>query len=183
MKKALVFFVLIVVAAISGCSNNTDLSAGNPFTAEDAIKGQTGDLYYVVPGNATLDDESPDGLLTFHIPIENTTEEHMLNIMYSRPDNQESYEAFIQYYQSVKETAEAVSNEVEGVTAESQMLTEFLGRPTDYGFVMTQEAEGKKGVSVYAATSNKLYAISYVAKTAFYDQTFWDNFYAQLKFV
>lgn len=181
MKKIICILcsLAIILVCIGGCGTASE----NPFVAEDAIKGQVGDLYYVVPGNATLDDESPDGLLTFYIPIENTTEEHILNIMYSRPDNQESYEAFIKYYQSVKEAAEAVSDEVEGATAEFQMLTEFLGRPTDYGFVMTQEAEGKKGVSVYVATSNKLYAISYVAKTAFYDQTFWDNFYAQLKFV
>lgn len=169
----------MMLVYIGGCGAAT----GNPFTAENAIKGQVGDLYYVVPENATLDDESPDGLLTFHVPIENSTEEHILNILYSCPDDQESYEIFLKYYQSVKETAEESSEKFGDVIVEVQELTEFLGRSVDYGFMMTQEAEGKRSISVYAASSKKLYLISYIAKTAFYDQTFWDNFYTQLKFV
>lgn len=80
MKKYICILcsLAIGIAGLTGCNR----SENNPFTAENAIKGQLGELYYVVPENAVLND-STDELAWYKIPIDNSTEEYQLMISFT----------------------------------------------------------------------------------------------------
>ena len=165
--------LVILLVFIGGCG-----AAGeNPFTADDVIKGQIGDLYYVIPGNAVVDESSTDVNNTYRVPIANSMEEYVLNISYSPVED--TYEASIQSMESLREF---LISSIEGLY-EDEDITDFLGKEVDYGFKISVEADGRKSVFIYALISQKLYFVGYGAKTGFYDQSVWDNFYAQLKFV
>ena len=181
MKKAISVLcsLAIMLVCIGGCGTAGD----NPFIADDAIKGQIGDLYYVIPGNAVVDESSTDENNTYRVPIANSIEEYTLYISYSPVE--ETDETPIQSMEDLREflaySIEAFSEEV--ALYEEEDITDFLGKQVDYGFKINTEIDGQKSVLIYALISHKMYSVGYGAKTGFYDQTVWDNFYAQLKLV
>ena len=184
MRKALTLFVTVAMLLVSGCSNNTGSSADNPFIAENAIKGQVGDLYYVVPENAVFDESSTDEDNVYRVSIANSTEEYVLNISYSYVD-EEAYESSVHLMEITREAAASASEEnaADGASYKDENITEFLGKSVDYGFKSTSKGNGQTMVAVLVITSNTAYGIRYTVKSGFYDQAVWDNFYAQLKFV
>lgn len=167
MKKTI--SVLCSLAIMLVCIGGCGAAAGNPFTADDAIKGQIGDLYYAVPENAVLEEFPNDSARFYNIPIENSAEEYMLNIACASVETDDDYDEAIQ---SMKDTE-----------YENENLTDFLGEKVDYGYRATVDVDDRKSIIVSAAKDHKVYVVQYIVKSGFYDQTVWDNFYAQLKFV
>ena len=182
MKK--IICILCSLAIILVCIGGCGTAGGNPFTAENAVKGQVGDLYYVVPENAVLDESSIDESNVYRVPIANSNEEYTLSIACSYLD-EEAYETSVQYWENLKGILSSASTEYaeQGSFYEEQDITSFLGKTVDYGSKITVEGNGQKMVSAFVITSNKVCGVTYSAKTGFYDQAVWDNFYAQLKFV
>ena len=174
MKKALA--VLCSLAIMLVCVGGCGAAGENPFTAENAIKGQIGDLYYVVPGNAVFTESSTDSACFYSIPIENSSEEYILSIRYY------SFEADDEYNEAIQ-LMENTTQELDNTTHEYENLTEFLGENVDYGIKVNYDVDGQKSVGVSVAKDHKCYMIQYRVKSGFYDQAVWDNFYAQLKFV
>ena len=181
MKKTISVLcsLAIILVCVVGCSAAGD----NPFTTDDALKGQVGDLYYVIPGNAVVDESSTDGNNAYRVPIANSVEEYALTVSCSPVE--ETDETPIQSMEDLREflaySIEAFSEEV--ALYEDEDITDFLGKQVDYGFKLNTEVDGRKSVLIYALISQKVYSVGYAAKTGFYDQAVWDNFYAQLKFV
>lgn len=181
MKR--VICVLCSLAIMLVCIGGCGAVAGNPFTAENAIKGQVGDLYYVVPGNAVLE-ESTDEKNSYSVPITNSNEEYILDIVYLYAD-EEAYKAAIQLLEFTREliAAEIEENAGNGASYEEEDITEFLGKSVNYGIKTTYIKNGLVEAGITVAIADKFYSVRYTVKSAFYDQAVWDNFYAQLKFV
>lgn len=173
----------IIIACIAGCNQSSE----NPFTADDAIKGQIGDLYYVVPNNAIIDEQYfSDIAVKYNIPIKNSTEEYQLNLIYTyvSEDDASEDEALNGFETIINDLiTKSKENESNGISYESEPITEFLGTTVDLGLKYTAEGSGQKVIGIVAAKSRTLYFIGYSVKTGFYDQSVWDNFYAQLKLV
>lgn len=167
--------LVIIIACITGCGQSSD----NPFAADNAIKGQVGNLYYVVPENAVLLNASTDDGAMYDIPIKNSTEKYSLMVMSKHTDNNDEYEDILQNIDNMKNQSETET----GTTYTTEDINKFLGRTVDKGCKCVGENNGKKVVIIMAAESSNVYMISYTVKTGFYDQSVWDNFYAQLKLV
>ena len=167
MKKTIA--VLCSLAIMLVCVGGCGAAGENPFTAENAIKGQVGDLYYVVPENAVLEEFPNDSARFYNIPIENSSEEYRLNIMCVSVETDDDYNEVIQ---SMKDTED-----------EKENLAEFLGEKVDYGYRATVDVDDQKSTIVFVVKDPKIYVVQYIVKSGFYDQAVWDNFYSQLKFV
>lgn len=167
--------LVIGIIGISGCNQ----SENNPFASENAIKGQLGELYYVVPENAVSDGSISEELAMYNIPIDNSEEEYQLTILYEHTDNTEEYEAILK---NIDDAINQIDLE-EGVEATTEEIDVFLGRAIDKGYKREGKFNGKKAVMIIAAESGNMYMVGYIVKTGFFDQSIWDNFYAQLKLV
>ena len=184
MKKIISSFcsLVIMVMCLSGCGS----SSSNPFTAGDAKKGQIGDLYYVVPSNAVSDDSVVDSAsnydrVSYHVPIEGSVEEYMLNISYVYLGQEDAKEV-LEYFESL---IEVIEKEQSGSDAKYifEDIDEFAGVTVDRGKKIIVEANGKKGIFITIVKSKKIYAVGYDVKTAFFDQSVFDNFCNQLKII
>lgn len=165
----------ILITAITWCNQSLD----NPFIANNAIKGQIGELYYAVPNNAVLNKDSSDNSAMYIIPINNSAEEYTLMISYAHTDNKEEYESILQHIDEMKNQTETEN----GTIYTTEDINVFLGRTIDKGCKCVGENNGQKSVVIIVAESGNMYMISYTVKTGFYDQSVWDNFYAQLELV
>lgn len=183
MKKFICILCSLAIGIIglTGCNR----SGNNPFLDENAIKGQIGDLYYVVPYGATADEED-DNNIVYSVPIENSAENYQLGFVYGYISEDEASE------EEAKNGFEIVLNNIisqyeslesKGVLYENEQITDFLGVAVDKGIKYTAEFEGYKEIGISALISRKMYLITYQVKTGFYDQSVWDNFYEQLKLV
>lgn len=187
MKKIICFFCSLVIMAmcLSGCGS----SNGNPFTSNDAKKGQIGDLYYVVPSNAVSDDNSNPNSISYRVPIENSVEEYILSILYTYVDEDDasSPEEVLEYTEMLIEFIEKAQNTETENKADTQYVSEdiveFAGVTVDRGIKLIKEESGGKAISIIAVKSRKIYSVGYVVKTAFFDESIWDNFYNQLKII
>lgn len=184
MKKIICGFcsLAIMVMCLSGCGG----SSGNPFTDDDAKKGQIGDLCYVVPSNAVSDDSVIDSAsnidrVSYHVPIEGSVEEYMLNIVYTYLDQEDTKE-LLEYFESVIEGIEKAQSESDAKYI-SEDIDEFAGVTADRGKKIIEEANGKKSIFIAIVKSKKIYAVEYDVKTAFFDQSVFDNFCNQLKII
>lgn len=166
--------LVLVIACITGCGQSSD----NPFTADNAIKGQVGNLYYVVPENAVLNASTDDSAM-YDVPINNSTEQYTLMIMCKHTDSNDEYEEMLQNIDDMKNQSETET----GTTYTTEDISKFLGRTVDKGCKCIGENNGQKIVMIVAAESENLYMIGYTVKTGFYDQSIWDNFYAHAKLV
>lgn len=167
--------LVIVITYITGCSQSSD----NPFTADDAIKGQIGDLYYVVPANAVLNEGLGDSIAMYKVPIDNSAEEYTIIISCTHADDADEYEDILQNIEEMKNQTE---NET-GTQFTDEAIDDFLGKTIDKGFKREGENNGEKAIMITAAGSGNMYLIGYTVKTGFYDQSVWENFLAQLKLV
>ena len=183
MKKIISSFcsLVIMVMCLSGCGS----SSSNPFTAGDAKKGQIGDLYYVVPSNAVSDDSVVDSAsnydrVSYHVPIEGSVEEYMLNILICL--GQEDTKEVLEFFESFIEGIEKEQSESDAKYI-FEDIDEFAGVTVDRGKKIIEEANGKKSISIMIVKSKKIYAVEYDVKTAFFDQSVFDNFCNQLKII
>lgn len=183
MKKFLCVFcsLVIIVMCLSGCGS----SSSNPFTAGDAKKGQIGDLYYVVPSNAVSDDSVIDSAsnndrVSYHVPIEGSVEEYMLNILIYL--GQEDTKEVLEDFESLIEFIEKAQSETD-LKYISEDIDEFAGVTVDRGKKYIVEENGKKGIFITIVKSKKIYTVGYYVKTAFFDQSVFDNFCNQLKII
>lgn len=130
MKKVICGFcsLLVMLLCFGGCSG----SSSNPFTADDAKKGQVGDLYYVVPSNAVSDDNSNSNSISYRVPIENSAEEYILNILYTYVDEEdaESLEEVLLYFESLIKFMETIVDEAD-TQYTSEDIYEFAGVTVD----------------------------------------------------
>lgn len=165
----------IGIIGVTGCNQ----SANNPFTSEKAIKGQLGELYYVVPENAVFDGGITEELVMYNVPIDNSEEEYQLAILYQHTDNAEEYETILK---NIDDSINQIDLK-EGVEATTEEIDVFLGKTIDRGYKREGKFNGKKAVMVTAAESGNMYVVGYTVKTGFFDQSIWDNFYEQLKLV
>ena len=167
MKRVLCILcssAIIIILCISGCG-----AAKDPFAADNAIKGQVDDLHYAVPENAVLDKASNDSFHIYNIPLKNSKEEYCLSVLCFSAKTEDEYNETIQNMKSVE--------------YENETMTEFLGKKIDYGYIATIDDDGQMSTILYVAKNQKFYIIQYSIVTGLYDQTVWDNFYSQLKFV
>lgn len=198
MKNVICAFcsLVIMVMCLGGCSG----SSSNPFTADDAKKGQIGDLYYVVPSNAVSDNKvsdsgsNNDGVsytdgVSYRVPIEGSVEEYTLNIahVYVSQEEAETEEEVHEGFETViKLLSGTLFTEADAET-DTQLLTEdideFAGMTVDRGIKISGETNGLKGVTIMAYKSRKMYSVSYSAKTGFFDQSVFDDFFNQLKII
>lgn len=183
MKNFVCVLCLLTISVVflSGCKNESV----NPFLDENAIKGQIGDLYYVVPYNATADEKNDNNIM-YSVPIENSEENYQLGLMYMYVSEDEANEEEVKsgFETILNNIATEFSNfESKGMFYESEQITDFLGIAVDSGIKYTAEYEGKKIIGIAAFKSRKMYVITYRTKTGFYNQSVWDNFYAQLELV
>lgn len=168
--------LVIVITCITGCGKSSD----NPFAADDAIKGQVGNLYYVVPNNATLDEGlSDNSTIIYKVPIKNSAEEYQLIVSCKHTDDENEYKSLIQ---NIDEMKSQTKNEY-GAEITNETINTFLGETIDNGCKREGVANGQKVVAIMAAKEGNVYMLGYSVKTGFYDQSIWDNFYAQLKLV
>ena len=176
MKKLIyaLFSVVILITCISGCGN----SAEDPFTADNAIKGQVGNLFYTVPENAVLNASTDDSAM-YDIPIDNSTEKYTLMIMCKHTNSTDEYEDMLRNIDNMKTQSETET----GTTYLTEDINNFLGQPIDKGCKCVGENNGQKITTIIAAGSENVYMIGYTVKTGFYDQSVWDNFCAQAKLV
>lgn len=176
MKKYICILcsLAIGIAGLTSCNR----SGNNPFTAENAIKGQLGELYYVVPENAMLND-STDELAWYKIPIDNSTEEYQLMISFTHTDDENEYESIIQ---NIDDMIKQIDME-DGIEVSTEKIDNFLGKSIDKGCKREGKYNGKKTVLVVVAESNNMYMVGYTVKTGFFYQSVWDNFYEQLRLV
>lgn len=179
MKKFLCVFcsLVIMVMCLCGCGSN-------PFTADDAKKGQIGDLCYAIPGNAVSEKASNDDSIVYLVPIENSVEEYQLNIgctyitkedAESKEDVLESFDKFIDYIEEIASGSD--------VKYSREDIDKFAGTAVDKAIKISGEGNGAKTISIFALKSRKVYSAGYSVKTGFFDQSVWDNFYKQLKYV
>ena len=98
----------------------------------DAKKGQVGDLYYVVPSNAVSDDNSNSNSISYRVPIENSAEEYILNILYTYVDEEdaESLEEVLLYFESLIKFMETIVDEAD-TQYTSEDIYEFAGVTVD----------------------------------------------------
>lgn len=184
MKKVIcgLCSLVVMIMCLGGCSG----LSSNPFTADDAKKGQIGDLYYVVPSNAVSDDNSNSNSnsISYRVPIENSVEEYILNILYTYVDEEdaENPEEVIEYFETLVKFMEEVENEA-GTQCTTENIDEFAGVTMDRGKKFIKEEDGGKAILITAVKSRKLYSVGYFVKTAFFDESIWDNFYNQLKII
>lgn len=172
---ALCAFVIGIIG-ITGCNP----SANNPFTSEKAIKGQLGELYYVVPENAILLDSSiSEELAMYSVPIDNSAEKYQLTITYTHTDDVDEYEKLLQ---KIDDMINQIDIE-EGAEVTTEEIDIFLGKTIDKGCKREGKINGQKAIIIVVAESGNMYLLGYMVKTGFYDQSVWDNFYAQLKLV
>lgn len=179
MKKFLCVFcsLAIMVMCLSGCG-------GNPFTADDAKKGQIGDLCYAVPGNAISKEDSNDDNIVYVVPIENSVEEYQLNIgcTYITKEDAESKEDILEGFDRLIEFIEEITNG-SGVKYSREDIDEFAGTTVDKAIKISGEGNGAKSILIIALKSRNAYFAGYSTKTGFFDQSIWENFYKQLKYV
>lgn len=175
MKKFICALLVIAITCIMGCGKSSD----NPFTADDAIKGQIGELYYVVPQNAVLDGSLSEELAMYKIPIDNSTEEYQLTISYSHTDDVDEYEEILQHIDDMINQHDIE----EGAEITTEEIDIFLEKTIDKGCKREGKINGQKAVLIVVAEDGDMYFIGYIVKTGFYGQSVWDNFYAQLKLV
>jgi len=183
MKKIIcIFFALTIgIIGMSGCNQ----SESNPFASERAVKGQIGNLYYAVPYNATADEKNDNNIM-YSVPIENSVENYQLGFVYGYISEDESTEdeaknGFEMILNNI--TSQYENLESKGLLYESEQITDFLGVDVDAGIKYTAEYEGQKVIGIAALISRKMYLVTYQAKTSFFEQSVWDNFYAQLELV
>lgn len=183
MKKFLCVFcsLAIMVMCLSGCGSN-------PFTADDAKKGQIGDLYYVVPSNAVSDDTTTavnnTNSVSYRVPIENSVEEYQLNIgcTYITKEDAESKENVLESFDKFIDFIEEITSGSD-VKYSREDIDKFAGTAVDKAIKISGEGNGVKSISIFALKSRKVYFAEYSTKTGFFDQSIWDNFYKQLKYV
>lgn len=182
MKKIICGFcsLAIIVMCLSGCGG----SSGNPFTDDDAIKGQIGDLCYVVPSNAVSDNAVSDSgsnndRVSYHVPIEGSVEEYTLKISYTYFSQEDAKEVLEEFESAIKFIEEAESES--GTKYISEDIYEFAGVTVDKGKKLIKEENGEKVILIMIVKSQKTYSVGYAVKTGFFDQSVWDNFYNQLK--
>lgn len=177
MKKYICILcsLAIGIAGLTGCNR----SGNNPFTAENAIKGQLGELYYVVPENAAPVGSVSEELAMYDVPIENSTEEYQLTILYKQIDNTDEYELALE---NIEDSIEQIDIE-DDIEVSTEEINIFLGKAIDKGYKREGKVDGKKTVGIVALKSDSMYMVGYTAKTGFFDQSVWDNFYEQLKLV
>ena len=168
------FSLVILITCISGCGQSSD----NPFTADNAIKGQVGNLYYTVPENAVLNASTDDSAM-YDIPINNSTEKYTLIVICKHTDSNDEYEEMLQ---NIDEMKSQTQNEY-GVEITNETINTFLGKTIDNGCKREGVSDGQKIVTIIAAKEGNIYTLGYSVKTGFYDQSVWDNFYAQAKLV
>lgn len=166
--------LVIVITCITGCSK----SSANPFTADDAIKGQVGNLYYTVPENAVLNASTDDSAM-YDIPINNSTEKYTLMVMCKHTSSNDEYEDMLQ---NINEMKSQTKNE-QGAEITNETINTFLGETVDNGCKREGVSDGQKVVVIIAAKEGNIYTLGYSVKTGFFDQSVWDNFYAQAKLV
>lgn len=184
MKKFFCVFcsLVVMIMCLGGCSG----SSSNPFTADDAKKGQIGDLYYVVPNDAVSDNNTDNGTITisYRVPIENSVEEYALNFIYTyvSQEDAESEEEVLEYVEALIEFIEETQDK-SGIPYVSEDIDEFAGVTVDRGIKVSKEENDQKSIIIIAVKSRKVYTVGYSAKTGFFDQSVWDNFYNQLKII
>lgn len=164
----------IVITYMTGCGKSSD----NPFASDNAIKGQVGNLYYTVPENAVLNSSTDDSAM-YDVSISNSTEKYVLTIMCKHTGSNDEYKDMLQNIDNMKNQSETGT----GATYTAEDINDFLGQTVDKGCKCVAENNGQRFVTIVAAKSKTLYMIGYTVKTGFYDQSVWDNFYAQLKLV
>ncbi len=177
MKKFICILCSLAIGifGLTGCNQ----SGNNPFTSENAIKGQVGELYYVVPENAVSDGSISEELAMYNVPIENSAEEYQLSILYDRIDDVNEYESTLKNIDNMVK-----QNDMEdGIEVSTEEIDNFLGKAIDRGCKREGKYNGKKTVLIVAAESNNMYMVGYTVKTGFFDQSVWDNFYEQLRLV
>lgn len=153
---------------MTGCGKSSD----------NAIKGQVGNLYYTVPENAVLNSSTDDSAM-YDVSISNSTEKYVLTIMCQHVSSNDEYEDMLQNIDNMKNQSETGT----GATYTAEDINDFLGQTVDNGCKCVAENNGQRFVTIVAAKSKTLYMIGYTVKTGFYDQSVWNNFYAQLKLV
>lgn len=184
MKNFVCVLCLLTISVVflSGCNNESV----NPFLDENAIKEQLGDLYYVVPYNATADEKNDNNIM-YSVPIENSEENYQIGVSYvyiSSEEEANEKEVTKWFEIMIDSLIENLSeNKSDDFSFESEPVTDFLGASVDIGLKYTAKNNGMKTTGMFVATSRELYLLNYGAKTGFYNQSVWDNFYAQLELV
>ena len=159
----------------------TTKTADNPFTAPNAIKGQVGELYYVVPEGADAVESAAESIIVYEMPIKNSSETFSLSVYFNSKSEIESTQTFENFISEIKARNKASIQSTDDF--QYQEIDEAFETNVLYGYTGSYVNEGKKWQALCFAIDSGFYMISYSAKTAFFDESIWENFYAQLKLV